>query len=106
MDLPKAPTQNDVSIIAGAWNWIVFFVGLIFTGGLLEYLVSKRYVTRKEWVDTQAAQAELLEAKIEIALLKNNERLEERMVSAVSKAISNSLASRRKGDELSNQSLP
>lgn len=87
MDLPKAPTHEDVHNISGIWNWIVFFVGLIFSGGLLEYVVSKRYVTRKEWEEKQKQCSQHLQDQFEIALLRNNERLEQRMVEAIAKTL-------------------
>lgn len=87
MDLPKAPTSENVHAASGMWNWIVFFVGLVVSGGLLEYLVSKRYVTRKEWDERQLQCTQHLKDQFEIALLKNNERLEQRMIAAVSKAV-------------------
>lgn len=87
MDIPKAPTGENVHSISGVWNWIVFFFSLVISGGVLEYLVSKRYVTRKEWDDRQAQCTQHLKDQFEIALLKNNERLEQRMITAVSQAV-------------------
>lgn len=87
MDMPKAPTGENVHAVSGVWNWIVFFFSLVVSGGVLEYLVSKRYVTRKEWDDRQAQCTQHLKDQFEIALLKNNERLEQRMITAVSQAV-------------------
>ena len=91
MDLPKAPTHDDVSTASGMWNWILFFISLLISGGLLEYLVSKRYVTRKEWLDQQQQCTQHLKDQFEIALLKNNARLEQRMVEAVSRTVKDCL---------------
>lgn len=87
MDIPKAPTNDNVHAVSGVWNWIVFFFSLIVSGGVLEYLVSKRYVTRKEWDERQLQCTQHLKDQFEIALLKNNERLEQRMIAVVSKAV-------------------
>ena len=95
MDLPKAPTSENVHAVSGVWNWIVFFVGLIVSGGLLEYLVSKRYVTRKEWSTHQAQCTQHLKDQFEIALLKNNERLEQRMIVAVSQAVRDTMSGKK-----------
>ena len=87
MDLPKAPTHETVNAASGIWNWIVFFVGLVVSGGAVEYLVSKRYVTRKEWADQQSLCTQHLKDQFEIALLKNNERLEQRMIEAMTRTM-------------------
>lgn len=97
MDLPKAPTGDNVQSISGVWNWIVFFVGLVVSGGLLEYLVSKRYVTRKEWSEHQENCTRHLKDQFEIALLKNNERLEQRMIAAVSQAVRDTIGEKNNG---------
>ena len=87
MDLPKAPTHETVNAASGIWNWIVFFVGLVVSGGAVEYLVSKRYVTRKELADQQSLCTQHLKDQFEIALLKNNERLEQRMIEAMTRTM-------------------
>lgn len=92
MDIPKAPTNDNVHTVSGVWNWIVFFFSLIVSGGVLEYLVSKRYVTRKEWDERQLQCTQHLKDQFEIALLKNNERLEQRMIAAVSKAVRDTMS--------------
>lgn len=92
MDIPKAPTNENVHAVSGLWNWIVFFFSLIVSGGVLEYLVSKRYVTRKEWNERQLQCTQHLKDQFEIALLKNNERLEQRMIAAVSKAVRDTMS--------------
>ena len=101
MDIPKAPTGETVHTVSGVWNWIVFFVSLIVSGGLLEYLVSKRYVTRKEWAEQQEKCTQHLKDQFEIALLKNNERLEQRMIAAVSQAVRETMSGKKdyKGDK-------
>ena len=99
MDLPKAPTHETVNAASGIWNWIVFFVGLLVSGGAVEYLVSKRYVTRKEWADQQALCTQHLKDQFEIALLKNNERLEQRMIEALKTTMKECMSDRRKAGE-------
>lgn len=91
MDLPKAPDTDDMKAVSGIWNYIVFFIGLIFSGGAIEYWISSRYVTKKELQVYQANCKNNLQQEFEIALLKNNARLEEKMISAVSSSIKEEL---------------
>lgn len=99
MDLPKAPTSENVHAASGTWNWIVFFVGLVVSGGLLEYLVSKRYVTRKEWDERQLQCTQHLKDQFKIALLENNTHLEQRMITAVSNAVRDTMNGKQEDAE-------
>lgn len=99
MDLPKAPDSDDMKAASGLWNYIVFFVGLVFSGGVAEYWISSRYVTKKELQVYQANCKMNLQHEFEIALLKNNARLEEKMIAAVSSSIKEGL--RELKDDLS-----
>lgn len=89
MDLPKAPTQDDVHAASGIWNWIVFFVGLVVSGGAVEYMLTSRYVTKKELERRQLACTQHIEDQIKLAIMKNNEEMEKRMVSALTEEIRN-----------------
>jgi len=107
MDIPKAPaTHEGLSMIGGAWNWIVFFICLVVSGGAIEYLISRRYVTRQEWKDQQDKCTQHLKDQFEIALLKNNERLEKRMIDAISKTIRSELTSNDTAARSATHSLP
>ena len=87
MDLPKAPSQDDVHAISGAWNWIVFFFGLVVSGGIIEYMLSSRYVTKKEWKEHRTQCVEHIKTEFELAVMKNNEEMEKRMIDALSREI-------------------
>ena len=72
---------------SGVWNYLVFFGGLVVSGGFVEYMISRRYVTKDELKTYQSGCRQHILDQLEIALLKNNERLEDRMIAAVTEAI-------------------
>ena len=94
MDISNPPSANELQAASGIWKWLLFFAGLIGAGGAIEYWLNKRYVTRKELegihdscvIKQQTCKQHVMD-QIEIALLKNNERLEEKMINAVSVAL-------------------
>jgi len=90
MDISKPPDHNDLAAASGIWKWLIFFCGLIGAGGTIEYWLSKRYVTKNELALFQTNCQRHMMDQLEIALLKNNSRLEERMISAVTEAIKRS----------------
>lgn len=91
MDISKPPDAEGLKNFSGLWQWLVFFGGLVFSGGAIEYWMSRRYVTKAELKMYQDNCQKNILNQLEIALLKNNERLEERMVDAVSNAVKESL---------------
>lgn len=99
MDLPKAPSPEDMATASRIWNVIVFLVTLIITGGLIDYLLNRRYVTREEWIKQQEQCAASINLQLENAILKNHKVLEERMVAAVSQAVKDSLSEKKEATE-------
>ena len=87
MDISKPPDHNDLKAAGGMWQWLMFFGGLVFSGGAIEFWLNRRYVTKNELKTFQVNCQRHIMDQLEIALLKNNDRLEERMIAAVSTAI-------------------
>ena len=98
MDISKPPDANDLAMASGVWKWLIFFAGLIGVGGAVEFWLNKRYATKRDLeVFRQSCTTSRANCKqhvmdqLEIALMKNNERLEEKMVSTVSAAVTSSV---------------
>ena len=87
MDISQPPNPNDLQAASGVWKWLLFFCGLIGVGGAVEYWLSKRYVTKTELELFQKGCRQHMMDQLEIALLKNNDRLEERMIKAITDAL-------------------
>lgn len=99
MDISKPPDANDLAAASGVWKWLLFFGGLIGVGGMIEHWLSNRYATKKDLENSekdikafQITCRENIMQQMELALLKNNERLEEKMIAAVSAAASTAMA--------------
>lgn len=103
MDISKPPDANDLAVASGIWKWLLFFAGLIGVGGAVEYWLNKRYATKRDLemfrqscTSSQSACKQHIMDQLEIALMKNNERLEERMVAAVSTAAATAITTAMK----------
>jgi hypothetical protein len=70
MDISKPPDASELKAASGIWQWLLFFGGLVFSGGAIEFWLNRRYVTKKELQTFQASCQRHIMDQLEIALLK------------------------------------
>ena len=87
MDIPQPPEQQSVESLKSIWGVVTFFGSILISGGIIEYILNKRFVTKAEFQEMRTACTSNIAKDVKILLLENNEALKEQFKEALDEAI-------------------